>query len=215
MIKELPNEQVNRTRPWQGYRLDVSNVVAYIKKAYKTKIANVIASRTINDFHPLIQDNYIFIYDYCMASLTAVLSYLIKYRREAQDIYDIVEITGERIFNNNAPETVPIFIKTVADIAAKKIGLNIKSYWGDFKNKGVSWNNIKKLIQNKQPIILSLADDGRDYYKDHSVVVIGYSEYKIDDNDRIRMLKIYDNWRETISYIDFEKLRNSCCINYF
>ena len=56
-------------------------------------------------------------------------------------------------------------------------------------------------------------NDGRDIYKNHSVVVAGYQCYKIDGKD-VRLLAIYDNWAKEIRYIDYKKLSIISSIHY-
>ena len=54
-------------------------------------------------------------------------------------------------------------------------------------------------------------NDGRNYYINHSVIIVGYMEY----TSNCKMLIVYDNWDESVSYIDFNKLSKISCINYF
>lgn len=51
-------------------------------------------------------------------------------------------------------------------------------------------------------MLLNLWNDGRNYYKNHSVLIIGY---KITENNDF-ILTIYDNWYKHNSYIDYNKL---------
>ena len=59
-----------------------------------------------------------------------------------------------------------------------------------------------------------MMNDGRSFYKNHSIVVIGYNRYKID-NREIRILAIYDNWAKEVRYIDYERLSMISSINYY
>ena len=51
--------------------------------------------------------------------------------------------------------------------------------------------------------------DGRGYYKDHSVTIIGAEEY-----EQGRFLLVLDNWHETVSLIDYDKLWIISSINW-
>lgn len=82
------------------------------------------------------------------------------------------------------------------------------------KGIGITIKLIKKLIDKNIPIILNLSVDGRDYYKDHSVLIIGYKEIKLSNNKKMFFLKIKDNWTKETTYIDYSKLGMICSINY-
>lgn len=77
--------------------------------------------------------------------------------------------------------------------------------------KGVGWNfsTIKHLIHGKAPVVLNLWDDGRGYYHDHSVTIIGAEEY-----ERARFLIVLDNWNASMSLIDYKKLSVISSINW-
>jgi len=68
---------------------------------------------------------------------------------------------------------------------------------------------VKDIVSRDIPLVLNLWKDGRGYYKDHSVVIIGAEEY-----EKARFLLVLDNWHETVSLIDFDKLCIISSINY-
>jgi hypothetical protein len=86
------------------------------------------------------------------------------------------------------------------------------------KNVGYKFEKIMNLIDNKVPVIISVNNDGRNYYRNHSMTIIGYTIYRITlvDGQTInrRFLKVYDNWRSTFGYIDYEVLSSISSINY-
>ena len=55
-----------------------------------------------------------------------------------------------------------------------------------------------------------MSNDGRNYYQNHTVTVIGYMESGV----KVKMLIIFDNWHETISYVDYNKMNKFCSVNY-
>lgn len=77
--------------------------------------------------------------------------------------------------------------------------------------KGICWrwDTVKRLIARQTPVILNLWDDGRGYYHDHTVTVIGVEEYRKD-----RFLLVLDNWNESVSLIDYKKLSIISSINW-
>ena len=216
MIKELLGLNKNKKlKSWQGYRLDIKNVVSYIKDAYNTSTVISVAAKTISNIQPLLQADYGGEGDCTLTSITTILRYYLKYTKPIQEVYDIVEEYAEKFLYNDNYGTIPIFIQAIINKSAAKVGLKANSFSKNFKEVGVTWDRIKKLIQENRPIILSLSDDGREYYTNHSITIVGYNEYKIDGGNIVRMLKVYDNWRETIGFVDFKKLGRVCCINYF
>ena len=46
-----------------------------------------------------------------------------------------------------------------------------------------------------------MLNDGRKYYKNHTVTVIGYKKYK-----KAKILIVADNWHKEVCYIDYNKL---------
>lgn len=216
MIKELLGLNKNKElKSWQGYRIDTKRVTAYVKDAYDSNIAVPIAAKTISNVKPLLQADYGGDGDCTLTSITTVLLYYLKYSKPVEKVYNIVEKYATKFLYNEKYGTIPIFIKAIIDRSSKEVGLNDNSFSKNFKNIGVTWDRIKKLIRDNRPVILSLSDDGREYYASHSITIVGYTEYKIEGNRIVRMLKVYDNWRENIGYVDFEKLGRACCINYF
>ena len=126
--------------------------------------------------------------------------------REPTQVYAEVEKVARQFHYSNKFGSIPIFTKSVLDRVTKK---NTHSAYG--KGIGYSWSKIKNLVKSNSPIILSLYNDGRNYYRNHSVTIVGYKEY---NGGRIKILSIYDNWKDTVSYIDFSKLSTISSINY-
>ena len=77
--------------------------------------------------------------------------------------------------------------------------------------KGISFDyeTVKSVIDKGHYLLLNLWKDGRDYYKNHAVTVIGYEAY-----ERGRFLIVFDNWNSTYSYIDYGKLSLISSVNW-
>ena len=63
--------------------------------------------------------------------------------------------------------------------------------------------------------MLSMYKDGRDFYNDHSITVIGYGEYKVDSKHAAHMLKVYDNWYKEMCYDDYDLIHLFSSIHYY
>ena len=61
-------------------------------------------------------------------------------------------------------------------------------------------------------------NDGRNYYKNHSIVILGYETFRLKADDgkikNVDMLIIYDNWSKNIGYVDYDLVSEISCINY-
>lgn len=123
---------------------------------------------------------------------------------------DIVRIAKTYGYDGDKNGTNPLTIKAIMSKAMKIAGVNgtAKSAYG--KGIGYKWNNIKVLLKSGVYAILNLWDDGRNYYHNHSVTIVGFAEY-----EKHRFLLVFDNWSKGVSYIDFDKLSVISSINYY
>ena len=165
-----------------------------------------VRSKTIVSFRPLLQKNYGGPNDCTLTSITALGSFKEKYARPIKGVYLLVEKVAKNYFYSAEKfGTIPVFIKYIIN---KTFSVNSHSHYG--KGVGFNWNTIKQNINNNVPMILSLWNDGRNYYTQHSIIIIGYREYA-----NAKMLAVYDNWYDSVSYVDYNKLSTISCINYF
>ena len=186
----------------KGYRLDNTNVNDYVKENCGSveKREQVM----ITGFIPLLQKDYGKPYDCTLTCITAILSR----GKNVEETYEKVEKVAEKHFyDGDNYGTIPIFIKSIIDEVAK---VNSKRGYG--KGIGYNWETIKTIIRTNKPIILSMQNDGRNYYKNHSVTIIGFREY---NGGELKLLVIYDNWKKSVSYVDYDKLNVISSINYF
>lgn len=183
-----------------GKRLDDSNLQSYIEETYEPITDEV--SEMIKGYTPLLQRDYGKANDCTLTCITAMLS-----TGNPEVVYKKVESIAKKYFyDGDKFGTIPFFIKSILDESA---AADSESRYG--KGVGFNWSDIKKLIKQNKPIILSLVNDGRGYYMNHSITIAGYKEF---NKGKIRILAVYDNWRKTIAYLDFNKLPTICSINY-
>lgn len=184
-----------------GYRLDGNNLIVYLDEVYNAS-RNAGVVKRITGYTPLLQADYGKDYDCSLTCITAMLM-----NNNPQETYNKVETVAKKYFyNGDRGGTIPFFIKNIID---KVGGVNSKSAYG--KGIGFTWDKIKTLIHQNKPIILSVACDGRNYYKNHSVTIVGYNQYL---SGKVRLLAVYDNWRKEIAYIDYNRLSVISSINY-
>ena len=187
---------------FERQRINKDNLSAYLhQQNYYQKI--------LGNIQPLLQCDYGEANDCTLTSITTVIhSYLPSL--SINTIYNQVETIAKRHGYTDIKGTQPIVIKTIYQKALDifKLPYHVRSKY--LKGIGFTWNFIKENFERGDaPIILNLWKDGRDYYYNHTVLIIGYLESR-----NKKMLAVYDNWFEDISYIDYGKLSTICSIQY-
>ena len=188
-----------------------NNIESYLLWKYpKYTEAKEIESKILS-FTPLLQSNYGKEKDCTLCSITA---YIYNETKDISplEIYSKVEkIATKYFYNGDIYGTIPFFNGRILSEALEnqqKIG---QKY---FKGIGFSFTNIQTLINNNKPVILSINSDGRDFYKNHTVTIIGYKIYRMDDKKDFYMLAVYDNWSKTVRYIDYRAMSYLSSITY-
>lgn len=112
-------------------------------------------------------------------------------------------------YNGDTCGTNPLMIKAIMRSCNKQFGVSGICYVKYGKGIGYSYETVKALISCGTRFLLNLLDDGRKYYHNHTVTVIGYEEY-----ERGRFLLVYDNWNSSVSHIDYDKLSFISSVNW-
>lgn len=123
---------------------------------------------------------------------------------------DIERIALAMGYDGEKRGTNPLTVRTIMQRVMRLAGVagSAKSAYG--KGVGWTWGRVKQLLQGGHYLILNLWRDGRGYYGNHSVTVVGYAEYRAN-----RFLLVYDNWSRGVSYIDYDKLSVISSINWY
>ncbi len=138
-----------------------------------------------------------------VVAVTRVLDYYAQkgmVERAPKDIkqtYKLVEEIAESYGYTDKRGTLPLFISGIAREAFKEYGVKAKCrgvYLWSFENQVV------KEISSGRPVIMNIA---RGFYKDHTIVVAGYSIWRVGDK-LYPMLRVIDGWRSGYHYIDYE-----------
>lgn len=112
-------------------------------------------------------------------------------------IYKKVEEIATDFGYTDKRGTIPFFIAGITREAFKQYGIKARCrgiYVWSFEK------HVVKEISAGRPIIMNIA---RGYYKDHTVVVAGYSIWRVGDR-MIPILRVIDGWKSGIHYIDYE-----------
>lgn len=200
-------------KDFEKKRLNSTNVEEYLKKKFNTENVEQISSKVLNII-PLLQNNYGEAGDCTLTSITTCVNYYKAGQTTIQEIYDYVEKVAKKWGYNGNIGTFPLFIQRIYNEVLKKFPCTKKRTAQRYlKNVGFNFNTIKNTINKSTPIVLSINNDGRNYYKNHSITIIGYKMFKVNKRT-VNMLVVYDNWYASESYVDWDALPIIASINY-
>lgn len=164
--------------------------------------------KIISGIPALVQNDYGDDNDCTLTAITTCIKYFYP-KIDTYTIYNKVAKSGKKFGYTGSYGTPNATIKLIYNEVLRGMGSNKRACSRYFKEVGFSWNFIKKEIDAKDPILLNLWKDGRYFYQNHSVLIVGYLEYQGK-----RFLAIYDNWYRSLSYIDYQKLNPICSIHF-
>lgn len=178
---------------FEKQRLSDKNLDQYV--GFKTgypKLVSKIPCLLQNDYG---KDN-----DCTLTSITAIVKYY-NPTKDVELIYNRVEAIAKTRGYTGWYGTPNLTITSIYNKALSDFNLNKKAQGFYGKGIGYSFNKIQNEVNQNHPILLNLWKDGRNYYKNHSVLIVGY----LIAGDK-KFLAIYDNWDYGVSYIDYDKL---------
>jgi hypothetical protein len=112
-------------------------------------------------------------------------------------LYRQVEEVAQAYGYTDKRGTIPFFISGITREMFKQYGIKAKC-------RGVYiWSFEKHIVREisaGRPVIMNIA---RGFYRDHTIVVAGYSIWKVGDKF-YPMLRVIDGWKSGIHYIDYE-----------
>jgi len=139
-------------------------------------------------------------------SVVAVARVIDYYRRrfkivsipeDARLIYKDVEAIAQTYGYTDKIGTMPFFISRIAKEAFAGYGVKTKCrgiYIWSFEKQ------VEREISEGRPVIMNIA---RGFYKDHTVVVAGYSVWQVGKK-KYPMIRVIDGWKSGYHYIDYE-----------
>lgn len=157
--------------------------------------------KLLTGYKALLQRDYGLAQDCTLTCLACIFG--------AEHYGDIERVAQRHGYNGDTYGTHPWTVKPIMAefMAAQGLHGSAKAAYG----KGIGWcfGTVRRLIEGGMPVVLNLWRDGRGYYADHSVVIIGVEEYR-----RARFLVVYDCWNDSASLIDYNKLSMISGINW-
>ncbi len=138
-----------------------------------------------------------------VVAVTRVMDYyrqsrnLLGIPEDIHELYRQVEEIAQAYGYTDKRGTVPFFIAGITKEAFKEYGIKARcrgAYIWSFEK------HIVKEISAGRPVIMNIA---RGFYKDHTVVVCGYSIWRVGDK-LYPMLRVIDGWKKGIHFLDYE-----------
>lgn len=168
---------------------------------------------TINKITPFLQEKYGGSGDCTLTSILTVVKY---YKPELDDnvTYNYIEKVAKKYFYNEKIGTFPGFNKGIVKEVFKHFNIEKSVTTKYFKKIGFNENTIINQLKQNHPVIISIQNDGRNYYTTHTITIMGYISMIDLNNKKRTFFKVYDNWFSTSSIIDYEILRQDCMICY-
>lgn len=156
----------------------------------------------------LLQEDYGGSLDCTLTSLTKLYSHKAMLNEEI--VYaEIEEIAKKKLYSPEKFGTNPVFINSIMKECNKRfnvLGMPVSKLNPKF-------DYICSQLAANRPMLLNMVADGRNYYKGHTVLVVGVQTFKIRGQEA-RMLVVFDNWTKERSYVDYDMLFPLFTVNY-
>jgi hypothetical protein len=199
-IKENKKKARAKKKPYGG----ISNISQYLLEQYGRKGVMVKRGKgVVMNQQSMEQISGRKTRNCSVVAVTRVLDYYRKTKHidgipeDIRETYKVVEEIAESYGYSDKNGTFPLFISGITKEAFKTYGVKAKCkgvYIWNFENQVV------KEISAGRPVIMNIA---RGFYKDHTIVVAGYSIWKVGDK-HYPMLRVIDGWKSGYHYIDYE-----------
>lgn len=197
---------------WVGKRLITSNVQNYLRENNFNwvKLKDIF---TIKGIRPFLQKNYGGEGDCTLTSILTVVKYY-KPELDENKVYDYIETIAKKYLYRENHGTFPFFNKSIIKEVFKYFNIKKLVYSKYLKQIGFNQDTIIKELKQNHPVIISLTNDGRDYYKDHTITIVGYIVFEDENKQQRVIFKVYDNWYNGYALLDYNILRADCMICY-
>lgn len=176
----------------------------YIDSNYKGALLREEKSLKMDNF---LQDDFDYSDKNCsLVSMTRLVKYYsTPYNRipfESNEIFNSISTIALEYGFDMIVGTHPTKIDNILLDYFTELNIAVKSkdyYFANF------YNPLKKEIDNNRPLIMNIAFGE---YNNHTVNVTGYKIYNYK-NMNIKFIEIYDGWKKTHSYIDYNIFSHS------
>lgn len=150
----------------------------------------------------LLQKNYGEDNDCTLTSLAAIFG---------EEHYDLIEaIAKKHGYDGKKSGTNPLKVKAIMQEVMDSLGIKGKCYSRYGKGVAFNWYSIGNLLKHGHHVVLNMYSDGRDYYRNHSVLIVGLARHGTH-----KLLAVHDNWNDGISYVDYDKMCLISSINWY
>ena len=195
---------------WVGNRLTLDKLDDYIKENFGN--ASIKERKSVK-VTPFLQNNFGGSGDCTLTSMLTVVKYY-KPELDENEVYNYIEKIAKKYLYREEWGTFSGFNKPIIKEVFKHFGIDRKVNYKLFKGIGFNYNTIIAQLNSNIPVMLSLTNDGRNYYTDHTITIVGYMVFVNEKQNEKAIFKVYDNWRTTSAYLDYDTLRSDCSICY-
>lgn len=176
------------------------------KRLDKNTLAKEYGQEKLTEFtyggRYLLQEDYGEDYDCTLTSLAAIFG---------EEHYELIESYAEGYgYDGKKRGTSPFQVEAIMQRVLDTLGMKYAAKSGYVKGIGFTWRSVDRLLRSGHKLVLNIHRDGRDYYKNHSVLIVGTAQYGAH-----RLLAVYDNWNAGVSYVDYDKLCRIASINWY
>ena len=205
--------------PYDGLPLNDKNIGNYILSS-ELNIGEVEIKEVKElNVQPFLQKDFTELEQDCVFTSIVTCVHYFYPEVAPQDIYNVAVAIYQREFPSfqKIEGVVPFVIKHVYSEVYKFFKLHYYSIKSRYVNRiGFNYNTIKQQIDQGIPVIVSMYNDGRQFYKNHTVTAIGYMGFQMDNLDPFmehikpkkerNVLMVYDNWSTEIRYVDLKEV---------
>ncbi len=191
-------------------------LLEYLHEEYQFNDLKSLKVNEVTGIKPLLQNDFGGEENPNDCTLTAITTVLTKYcDKTPQEIYSVVIKYAKKLFYTGKTGTAPPVMRTIMNKVAAELGVKKKAVVLYGKNISFNFASIKKYVDQDKPVMLSMYKDGRQWYDNHSVTIVGYAEYKLDGKKTVRMIKVFDNWYEEIMYVNYDLMHMISSLHYY
>ena len=192
------------TSEFVNKRLTATNIKEYLQANYGFGNEIHEVKRKQLSVPVFLQNNYGKSGDCTLTSILTLTKFFNK-TLDTNEIYNYVEDLATKYFGYRGDSygTIPFTHRVLLNQTFKHFGINRHFKVKYFKGIGYNLETIIQLLDAGIPLMMSMFRDGRKYYDNHTITVIGYIQYRDEHSHTKTMLLVHDNWFSSYSFLDY------------
>ena len=203
------------SKDFKSKRLTATNIKQYLQQNYFFGEEISELNRKQLSVPIFLQKNYGKDGDCTLTSILTLTKYYNKLL-DPNEVYNHIEYIASRryLYNGDSYGTIPFFNRGITAETFKHFGINKPIISKYIKGVGFNLETILDALDQDIPVMISMFRDGRGYYDNHTITIIGYIQYK-DNHGKIQtMFLVHDNWYSSYSFLDYNAISPISMICY-